>query len=707
MEAPTRSAPGRAGVSEWHAASLYVVEHEGMMQLQMGDGAVHGVDIGAGAGAGAGGAEAGPAPVPVMRTDSQDSYASLPDTPSALDSMRDTLSADEGIRLRDGSAVRAVVLNEAPRAKSLCVTLERTLSANRGVHVPTRSSCEWCLPIEQRDGESPLALSRRLYAASKADASLAGRTASLLASSTSPLLCAALDCYVERFHFEESPVDMALRGLLALEHLPAEAQQIDRIVAAFARRYAACNPGVLTSDEAYMLAFSLIMLHTATFNRNSKARMSRAEYAALAGTTGLEHELLDYYYDNTTLVEFAYARNDGDGYGSHGAFSLTRESPGTERAALYKLIALGRVHELRLRFAALDLLESPFACALHDPYAGVVRQRLVHLPTLEVRISQKPPRRALWHTRPAADEYTLLVRVCMLGTVQRREMQTARSLISYSAPRWRQYGLVVTGSALLWFRDPSVVQLLRDLLSRKIDTLLLRPDDVTPLDEAFCVREVGDEAALRIRAQQRWQVVIPVDGTDAEWMAAINYIASLCSCCLSWDDAACLVGTAGDISASVLPHKAHPAPLTRIDTLRLSESSASPTRPRALHLRASSLPDSPSMRRKSSAPSLAALEGDTRMLLSAALHDVNYYISSNTKRAVQLGEHLNRKLRLARHLCLITPLQRSTRDHFDALARQVHRELRAAQYEFAYLESRLDALHIELSELQSELQLYS
>ena len=95
------------------------------------------------------------------------------------------------------------------------------------------------------------------------------------------------------------------------------------------------------------------------------------------------------------------------------------------------------------------------------------------------------------------------------------------------------------------------------------------------------------------------------------------------------------------------------------------------------------------------------------MLLSAALHDVNYYISSNTKRAVQLGEHLNRKLRLARHLCLITPLQRSTRDHFDALARQVHRELRAAQYEFAYLESRLDALHIELSELQSELQLYS
>jgi len=76
-------------------------------------------------------------------------------------------------------------------------------------------------------------------------------------------------CYIRRFHFEKYPIDMALRYLLALEHLPPESQQIDRVVHAFALRYSECNGEAVSFDEAYIIAFSLLILHTAIFNRHA------------------------------------------------------------------------------------------------------------------------------------------------------------------------------------------------------------------------------------------------------------------------------------------------------------------------------------------------------------------------------------------------------------------------------------------------------
>lgn len=706
MDAPTRPVPGRSGVDAWQAASLYMVEHEGMMQLEIHNGEPHTLRSEQGEQWVDASSESPKKPLPTpTATPSSAISSGSQNAASQLDEWI-TPAPEERIRLRNGTAGRAVVVIEAPRAESLYVSFERTLSISRGIAAQAETGGEWNLPIERRDGETPLALSRRLYAASKNDPALAGCTASILASSTSALLHDALDCYFERFHFDDTPVDMALRGLLALEHLPAESQQIDRIMAAFAHRYAACNPDVLSADQTYLLSFALIMLHTATFNRNVKERMSRADFAAIAGPSGLERELLDYYYDNTTLVEFAYSRSEANESGTHGAFALDRE-PGRERSALYKLIATGRVHELRLRFAAIESLESPFTCAPRESCVESVREQFVRGFPLELRVSQKPPRRALWRNRSTGDEHSLLLRVSRLGIVRRREAQAARSLVSHAAYRWRALGLAVTGSALLWFRDINIISALRDQLDSGSGRLALRVDDVTPLDDALCVKEPGEIPGLRIHAQHRWYVIQPMDGTDTEWMDTINYVASLCSCDLAWDDAACLTGATGDASARVLPHRAHPAPLARIDTPRLSESSAPLMRPRSRHNHSLSMPDARTLRQKPPASSLAALNGDTRLMLIAALHGVNHHMTSSTQRAAQLNERLSSELRFMRHLCLITPLQRSTRDHFDALARQVHRALRATQYEYAYVECLLSALHVERAELESQLHMYT
>ena len=54
----------------------------------------------------------------------------------------------------------------------------------------------------------------------------------------------ALRIYMERFDFQRSPLDVALRRLLMHMSLPRETQQIDRVIEAFAARYEECEPGL-------------------------------------------------------------------------------------------------------------------------------------------------------------------------------------------------------------------------------------------------------------------------------------------------------------------------------------------------------------------------------------------------------------------------------------------------------------------------------
>lgn len=93
--------------------------------------------------------------------------------------------------------------------------------------------------------------------------------------------------------------------------LPRETQQIDRVIEAFAFRYTQCNPDFFLSeggifnhlfsfhnsksfkDHAYVLAFSLIMLHTDAFNPSNKRKMTKEDYTKNARLPGVPIEVLD------------------------------------------------------------------------------------------------------------------------------------------------------------------------------------------------------------------------------------------------------------------------------------------------------------------------------------------------------------------------------------------------------------------------------
>lgn len=123
----------------------------------------------------------------------------------------------------------------------------------------------------------------------------------------------ALRTYLEQFNFVADPLDVALRKLLMDVGLPRETQQIDRVMEAFAGRYRHCNPALFTSegkkfpmiygplinqlitqlDQPYILAFSLIMLHTDAFNKSNKRKMSKADYIKNTRLPGVPSEVLD------------------------------------------------------------------------------------------------------------------------------------------------------------------------------------------------------------------------------------------------------------------------------------------------------------------------------------------------------------------------------------------------------------------------------
>ncbi|KAJ2412171.1 hypothetical protein GGF41_006186, partial [Coemansia sp. RSA 2531] len=126
-----------------------------------------------------------------------------------------------------------------------------------------------------------------------------------------------LDAYMKRFDFCDQPVDFALRQLFQELHLPAESQQIDRVITSFAGRYHMCNPGLFYSaDIVYAYAFAILLLHTDAHNPKVKHKISKAQFVARAKLLD-EHEpgqdnemfdeILDILYDNITMVKFEYA----------------------------------------------------------------------------------------------------------------------------------------------------------------------------------------------------------------------------------------------------------------------------------------------------------------------------------------------------------------------------------------------------------------
>ncbi|KOB77768.1 putative guanyl-nucleotide exchange factor, partial [Operophtera brumata] len=112
----------------------------------------------------------------------------------------------------------------------------------------------------------------------------------------------------------QNPFNMAVLEYQAHFRLPGEAQKIERLVEAFARRYCVCNPDFVqrlrTQDTIFVLAFAIIMLNTDLHTPNLKpeARMCLDDFVrnlrGIDDCGDIDRDMLAGIYDRVKSSEF-------------------------------------------------------------------------------------------------------------------------------------------------------------------------------------------------------------------------------------------------------------------------------------------------------------------------------------------------------------------------------------------------------------------
>ncbi|KAH9486771.1 Arf guanine nucleotide exchange factor sec74 [Psilocybe cubensis] len=463
---------------------------------------------------------------------------------------------------------------------------ESSPSASSALHVypqsatasitPTIFPCKQETPIPRphSEEESPEGyLTRLKNAVSKSE------VAGILASSSDPFHARALREYISQFDFLDIPLDVALRKLLMEVGLPRETQQIDRVMEAFAYRYMQCNSDIFVSeDHPYILAFSLIMLHTDTFNPSNKRKMTKSDYIKNTKLPGIPTEILDCFFDNIVFAPFIFIEDPVDFNGQPGLVSdVTRPSlvstPSSSvsvngsgsfkmgnRVDPYYLITNNLLEPLRVDVNSLVSLENPFTYEGTDgPWdEHELHQAFVNASVIEIEMPTVNRAMSLFARSPSlkstplvsvgngAEDYpsvqqkgeTWSLKVSKVGILNRKDDVTGSGKKS-SNRKWKTWTVVLTGSQLLLFRDNSWAAALNQpyesfaehVVSPALPSSTFRPDETFSVKDAIAVYDssyIKHKHVMRFVLPDGRQILLQAsDAKDLnEWISRINYAST-------------------------------------------------------------------------------------------------------------------------------------------------------------------------------------
>ncbi len=296
--------------------------------------------------------------------------------------------------------------------------------------------------------------------------------AAVVSKATDDFSAAVLRSHMRSFSFFGDPMDMALRKLLMEVTLPKETQQIDRTVQAFADRYHECNPGIFSSsDQAYFIAFSIIILHTDVFNKNNKRKMQKQEYLKIATCPDVSNEVLACFYDNIVYTPFIHVDDESEqglATGLKGKKAFKRSTTGLaeqgKKASKEPLDPYTLIMDSKL-----SLLRPPIkeVMTLDDPYSYLGTADNLDVRTLQrtffqygvVQIVSARSRPDAFMSPETienpqeAQAGVVEIKVTKVGLLWRKgpKKKTARS-------PWQEWGAILTGTQLYFFKNTSWIK---------------------------------------------------------------------------------------------------------------------------------------------------------------------------------------------------------------------------------------------------------
>lgn len=407
---------------------------------------------------------------------------------------------------------------------------------------------------EREEGDTPGKYLERLEAAVTRS-----MIAGILSKSSDPFAQAVLRSYTRRFPFFGEPIDMSLRKFLLEADLPKETQQVDRVIQAFADRYHECNPGIfMSSDQAYIIAFSIMMLHTDAFNRNNKRKMQKQDYIKNTSGQHVSEDVLACIYDNICYTPFVHYEEEVDINGERVLPFKTKKSKLKGAITDSGKKVSGPVDPYNLLVdQKLDILRPAIkeSITLEDPYSYVGTQGSLDMPYLQ---------RAFTHTgtlqiisarsRPAAYEGQLNstnphavetqqgiidLKITKVGTLWRKATKKKKA----RSP-WQEWGAILTGSQLYLFKNASWAKgLVHQFMSHQRQgaprmpvifspplhdfkpDALIKTDNAVALIDATYNRHKNAFTFVRPGGQE--EVLLADNETELnDWLALINYAAA-------------------------------------------------------------------------------------------------------------------------------------------------------------------------------------
>ncbi|KAI5919096.1 hypothetical protein F4810DRAFT_688843 [Camillea tinctor] len=386
-----------------------------------------------------------------------------------------------------------------------------------------------------------------------------GVIASALSKETDAFSAAVLRSYMRSFSFFEEPMDMAIRKLLMEAELPKETQQIDRCLQAFANRYHECNPGIYsTPDQAYFIAFSLLILHTDVFNKNNKYKMQKADYLKNTRGEGIFDDVLECFYDNISYTPFIHVEDD---------FILNGERPGSLKSKKKSVFPSNSANEPMRRSrdpidpytlildGKLDTLRPPLKdqIPLEEHYSYLGTANRLNLKELQktffktgvLQIVSARSRPDAFMTEKTANNPQeahpgiVDIKVTKVGTLWRKDPKKKKT----RSP-WQEWGAILTGAQLYFFRNTAWVKNLMHQYELHIksghDGIPLifnpplenfKPDALMSTDGAVALWDNSykkhKNAFIYVRHGGLEEVLLAQSEEDRnDWLAKLNYAAA-------------------------------------------------------------------------------------------------------------------------------------------------------------------------------------
>ncbi|KAI9733755.1 MAG: hypothetical protein M1818_007169 [Claussenomyces sp. TS43310] len=386
-----------------------------------------------------------------------------------------------------------------------------------------------------------------------------GVVASVLSKGTDAFSQQVLRSYMRGFGFYGDPMDMALRKLLMEVELPKETQQIDRCLQSFANRYHECNPGIYASpDQAYFIAFSLLILHTDVFNKNNKYKMQKHDYVKNTRGEGVFDEILECFYDNISYTPFIHVEDDLDINGERIVQHKTKKKslfprgsadplkrPSKEPVDPYTLIIDSKLDTLRPNLKDVMYLEE------HYSYLGTATSlnmkdlcdTFFKTGVLQIISARSRPEAFMSEktvTNPdEAGPGIVDIKITKVGLLWRKDAKKKKT----RSP-WQEWGAILTGAQLYFFRNTAWIKSLMHqqeshekqglegmpvifkppLEQFQPDTLMSTDDAVALLDSTY---KKHKNAFVFVR-HGGFEETFLADNEDErnDWLAKLNYAAA-------------------------------------------------------------------------------------------------------------------------------------------------------------------------------------